>query len=1085
MKKHCLSICLLLLIPLFALSAERPLWLRYANVSPDGEKIAFTYKGDIYTVGAKGGAAQQITSNPAHDTRPVWSPDSKSIVFASNREGSFDLFMVDAVGGAPSRLTTNSIDEHPIAFLNDSTILFSAYNIEADNRYRQFPTGTYLQTYQISTQGGRPTLFSSVMMEDININSEGDKLLYHDRKGVEDRWRKHHQSSVARDVCLYDIADGSFNMLTSFRGENRNPIWTNGDKSFYYLTEESGSFNVYIKDIAGGTPRQITNFKDHPVRFLSKSNNDLLCFTYDGEIYTMTEGSKPAKLNITILSDEIERAESRINFSSNIAEMALSPNDKEVAFVIRGDIFVSSVEYGTTRRITNTAEQERSVSFSPDGKSILYASEREGVWNIYQSTLKSEEDKYFVYAREIEEEQLTNSKLASFQPLYSPDGKKIAYLEDRTTLKVMDVETKKSVVALDGQYKYSYIDGDQWFEWSPDSKWLLTNYIGVGGWNNVDVALVKADGSGEVTNLTESGYSDGNGKFTLGGKAMLWDSDKNGYRSHGSWGAHSDAYIMFFDRGAYDKFMMSKEERALQKEIEEEQKEKEEEEKKDDKNKKSNKKGDDEEKDDTIEPLEFDLENRRHLTKRLTPNSSDMADIFLNKEGTKLYYLTSFEGGYDLWEHDLEERTTKILSKKVGASKIHIDSEEENIFVVSNGRISKVNLSDGESKQVKINAEFDHQPAKEREYIFDHAWRQTKDKFYVEDMHGVDWEMYREAYSKFLPHINNNTDFVELLSEMLGELNVSHTGARYYPEGSSTPTASLGAFYDSNYKGDGLLIKEVVNLGPLSIAESKIKAGSIITKIDHQPIKRGEEYFTLLNGKAGKQVLIAYKVNEGAAEEELWVKPISSGALNGLLYTRWIDKNREEVEKLSNGRLGYIHIRAMNSDSFREVYSDLLGKYRNVEAVVIDTRHNGGGWLHDDIVTLLNGKEYQRFTPRGQYVGSDPHSKWTKPSVVIMSENNYSNAHGVPWLYKELGVGKLVGAPVPGTMTAVWWERQIDPTMIFGIPEVTIEDMRGIHMENEELFPDIEVYNTSESMVEGRDLQLEASVEHLLSIIDE
>ena len=186
------------------------------------------------------------------------------------------------------------------------------------------------------------------------------------------------------------------------------------------------------------------------------------------------------------------------------------------------------------------------------------------------------------------------------------------------------------------------------------------------------------------------------------------------------------------------------------------------------------------------------------------------------------------------------------------------------------------------------------------------------------------------------------------------------------------------------------------------------------------------------------------------------------------------------TDSLSNGRIGYVHVRGMDSNSFREVYSDLLGRYRNREAVIIDTRHNGGGWLHDDLVTLLGGKEYQRFEPRGQYIGSDPFNKWLKPSAVLVCEDNYSNAHGFPWLYKELGLGKLIGTSVPGTMTAVWWESQIDPSIVFGIPQVAVKDMRGNYLENQDLEPDIEVYNTPASVLEGRDLQLEKAVEVLL-----
>lgn len=210
------------------------------------------------------------------------------------------------------------------------------------------------------------------------------------------------------------------------------------------------------------------------------------------------------------------------------------------------------------------------------------------------------------------------------------------------------------------------------------------------------------------------------------------------------------------------------------------------------------------------------------------------------------------------------------------------------------------------------------------------------------------------------------------------------------------------------------------------------------------------------------------------------VKPISYGTQSGLLYKRWIEKCRTTVDELSGGKIGYVHVKGMDSQSFREVYSELLGRCRDKEAVIVDTRHNGGGWLHDDLATLLSGKEYQRFEPRGQYIGHDPYNKWTKPSCVLMCEDNYSNAHGFPFVYKALGIGKLIGTPVPGTMTAVWWETQIDPTIVFGIPQIGVKDMQGNYLENHQLEPDVEVYNTPEAQLKGDDVQLKEAVKEML-----
>ena len=428
-----LLILIISITTLGIMAQEAPLWMRYSAISPDGKEIAFTYKGDIFKVSVSGGRAIQLTTHVAHNTRPVWSPDGKHIAFASNREKSFDIYLMPSEGGAPKRLTTHSANAYPIAFRNNKSVLYTS-TIIPDAEDGGFPSAQFPQVYEVSTEGNRPTLFSSLTMEDISIDPTGTKLLYHDKKGYEDPWRKRHTSSITRDVWLYDMEkDNSYKKLTTFKGENRTPRWHADGQSFYYLSEQDGSFNIYKRELNENNPIKLTNFKDHPVRFLTVSNNGTLCFSFDGEIYTMQEQGEPKKVPIQIIRDNQENKLKYMNFTNGAKEMALSPNGKEIAFIVRGDLFVTSVQYGTTRRITNTPDQERDVSYSPDGRSILYSSERNGHWNLYQTSLVNKEDKSFLYASNFKEEQLTDSDLPSFQALYSPNGKEIAYLHNRNT----------------------------------------------------------------------------------------------------------------------------------------------------------------------------------------------------------------------------------------------------------------------------------------------------------------------------------------------------------------------------------------------------------------------------------------------------------------------------------------------------------------------------------------------------------------------------------------------------------------------------------------------------------------------------
>jgi C-terminal processing protease CtpA/Prc len=377
------------------------------------------------------------------------------------------------------------------------------------------------------------------------------------------------------------------------------------------------------------------------------------------------------------------------------------------------------------------------------------------------------------------------------------------------------------------------------------------------------------------------------------------------------------------------------------------------------------------------------------------------------------------------------------------------------------------------------------QPDAERQAMFDHVWRQVKQKFYRADLHGVDWDYYRSQYQPKLAGITNARDFATLLSEILGELNGSHTGGRYRPrDPGGEPTASLGFFPDYDYDGDGIRIAEVMARGPLDNSELDITAGAVILAVDGVALDSSTNYYQQLAGKAGQRVRLRLR-QDGKTEEKV-VTPINGASTFTLRYDRWVKQRRDLVEEASRGRVGYVHVRGMNDRSFRTVYSEVLGRYFDAEAIIVDTRYNGGGWLHDDLVTFLSGVHYTDFAPRnqaaeGQRFFGEPGRRWVKPSAVVMSEGNYSDAHAFPWAYKELGIGPLIGMPVAGTSTAVWWERLHTGEIIFGIPQVGMMDLDdGSYLENAQLEPDYRVELDPESAARGEDPQLLKAVEVLL-----
>ncbi len=1061
--------------------AEEALWLRYASISPDGTQVAFSYKGDIYKVNSSGGEAKQLTVHEAYDSHPIWSNDGKKIAFASSRYGNYDIFIMSSEGGKTARLTYHSSNDYPSDFSKDNKhIIFTSSRLDAQSSI-QNPSGVLSEAYLVSDTGGRVEQVITTPAEDIQFSPDGKKILYHDRKGYENEYRKHHTSSVTRDIFTYNLETGKYNKVVSWKGEDRNPLWIN-DNEIYFLSERSGSFNVWKTDISSGSENnstQISNFDTHPARYLSKSDEGLLCYTYDGAIYTQKEGAAAQRLKVEVKKDERYNQVIVKLINSDAEDFAVSPNGKEIAFIVRGELFVTSVEFGNTKRITNTPEQERSPDFNDDGSKLIYASERGESWNIYEATLGREEDKYFYNATIINEKPLIKTDKETFQPLFSPDGKEVAYLEDRTAIKVYNLASKESRLVHAGIHRYSYSDGDQYFAWSPDSKWLLIEYLSSDRWN-YDVGLIKASGKEDPINLTKSGYNNGRPKFGMKGEMVYWETDKDGYRSHGSWGSESDVYAIFLTEDAWQRFNLSKADYELWKEQKDSKKDEDED---DDKKKKKDK----DKEEETVSSLKIEMKGLYDRKKKLTIHSSFLSDFLIDEKGENLYYLTQFEKGYDLWKTDFKESETKLLTKmNGGGSALVFDKDEKNIYLNMRGSLSKVSVSDGKKTGISFSSEMNLNEDAERAYMFNHAWRQLREKFYVKDLHGVDWDMYKKEYAKFLPQINNSVDFADLLSEMLGEVNASHTGGRYYekmPTGDKT--AALGAFYDPNFNSDGLRIIEVMDKSPLITDKNLIKAGVIIEKINGNKILAGENYYKHFNRIENEKTLISFYNPKTKQRWDEVITPISLGEENQLRYERWIKTREEAVDSLSKGRLGYVHVRGMNSSSFREVFEQALGKHHKKEALIVDTRFNGGGWLHDDLATFLSGEMYMKFEPRGQKnMGAEPLSKWYKPSIVIMSESNYSDAHMFPYTYKALDIGKLVGMPVPGTGTAVWWETMVDGKTVFGIPQVGMRGMDGKLLENNQLEPDVKVDNTPEMASKGIDQQLSKAVEVMLSDLD-
>ncbi|MCH5227287.1 MAG: PD40 domain-containing protein [Muribaculaceae bacterium] len=1087
MKLKYISLALISLSAVYSY-ADTPLWMRDVQISPDGSTIAFSYLGDIWTVPSKGGKAVKLTSTDSfYEDHPVWSPDSKTIAFSSNRTGNFDIFTVEASGGTPVQLTFDSSNETPEGFSADGSMVYFSAALQDQAENIMFPTARMTEFYQVPVAGGNPIQMAGIPVQMPSVSKDNPDIIYfQDSKSMEDEWRKHHTSSVTRDIWQWNLADNSFRNITNRAGEDRNPVVSADGNTIFFLREVPGeSLNVYSMNTEGGEVKKLTDFTTHPVRFLSGADNGMLSFSYDGEIYTLQPGGQPQKVNIDITADRFP-AQKKIDIR-DLDDAAISPDGKSIAFISRGEVFVTSADYQTTKQVTHTPQAELDVTWSTDGKKLLYTSERDGHWNIYTARQAKDDEPNFENSTIFIEEALfpSDDTVERTYASFSPDGKKLAYIEDRNKLMIKDLSTGEVKEILDG-HTYLSREGGYPYQWSPDGNWILTQGVLHHHDPYYDIFLVNTNDA-ELIPITETGYFDEMPRFALDGNAVIFSSDRYGMRNHASWGSLYDILITFLNEEAYDKFTLSEEDYKLKKEVEKNNKKD-----KEEKDNKKDKKGKDKDKEKDSDAkadkkILVEPKNIQHRTVRLTPASSDISDAFVTNDGETLYYLAKFGKGYDLWKINLREGKSEEVKKlNARAGKFITDDKGENVFLVSRNSIKKFNPSSEKLTDVEYGGKMLLDPAAEREYMFDYVKRQEREMFYRTDMHGVDWEGLTERYREFLPHINNNYDFAEMLSELLGELNVSHTGGRYYAptDANGYRTASLGVLVDMQRNADGMLVTEVLEGGPLDKTWSQIEAGDIITAINDEPLKASGSNAKALADLAGKKTRITYQKPDGQIIEEVMI-PVSKSEESELLYQRWVRNRAADVDKWSNGRLGYVHIRSMGDESFRDIYADMLGKYNDRDGIVVDIRWNGGGRLHEDIEVLLSGEKYFTQVIRGEEAASMPSRRWNKPSIMVMSEACYSNAHGTPWVYKHKGLGKLVGAPVAGTMTSVNWVRMQDSSMVFGIPVTGYRLPDGSYLENTQLEPDVFVLNSPEQTMSGEDNQLHTAVITLLEEIQE
>ncbi|SEC54469.1 tricorn protease [Rhizobiales bacterium GAS191] len=1071
-----------------ARAADRPLWLREPAISPDGTRIAFRFQGQIWIVPAAGGDALPLTPAGSHAGTPVWSPDGATIAFASDRFGPMNIFAVPADGGDARRLTWYSLDEKPSSFTPDGkAVLFSSRRLgDAVQTFAMpFRSEQGSQLYQVPVAGGRDTLVLPNAALDARFDPQGRRLLY-TSASIEQPFRKGQTSSAARQVFLYDAASGRHERLTDDIHESRDAVWSpEGD--VYYLGEASGSLNIWRLSLADRKPVQVTFLSGDPVRSLSISRSGDLAFSFGGELYLLRRGAKaPERVNVNII--RVAFPGSRASQAASFNDLVLSPTGKEMALVTRGDIFVASMNGKYVKRITQGPGEARDPSFSPDGRKLAYAAERDGHWSLYETSILDVDEKTFSESTRIEEKLLKTGEDDAMSPEYAPDGKHVAYVANRESVRVLDVASKADIEVLPKDLNYSYVDWSWWLSWSPDSKWIALPVQP--SQSVVNVAVAPADGHAQAARVSPAGEYQIDAQWSQDGGFLIFATNPDGLKwmSGTVWSADIEA--VFASRKARDEF-----EKKLRIPVIGDSPPPQ--------NEPTSVGSASEEKDAPAGGSAPTHPAKAAAIFPFEPEGVEDRTIKLSQQPATLVYYGFLSDGVSVLSvergpnpqgdgmtltgtvRDLRQERRKTLFSGLAYnpnSPVRMSKDQKKLYFLQREGITEVETAKGTTRLIKVSADTTRDEAQARRAAFGQFWTLTKKKFYDPKLNGVDWEAARSKYERFLPAIVDMRDLAELLSEMSGELDASHTGGRVRISAPlAERTASLGLIYDERYRGPGMRVAETLTGGPLDANGSELKPGDIIREIDGEAVPDEGGVRRLMRGKARQLLAITAEHPDGRRFTERHVA-VTLEKEQELAAERWAKRKRDYVVAKSCGHLGYVYVANMDATSYRSTFSEIFGRFQRADGLVVDIRYNGGGNLHNQLLTLLSGKAYMNYAPlRGGPAQDEPRDRWTKPSAVIMNAASYSDASVFPQAYRDLKLGPLVGDPVAGTGTFVWWaESNIIPGLTYGLPELPIRKINGSLIENSDIAPDIAVASDPTAWEKGLDPQLDAAMQALL-----
>lgn len=1051
-------------------------FMRHPAVHPEGESIAFSYQGDLWTVPVDGGRAERLTIHEAYEAQPRWRSDGEAIAFTSDRYGNDDLYVIDADGSTPERLTYHSTNDVLGGWTPDDRLLFTTRRTYAQAEWSD-------EIYQVAGDGGTPDRLLDAVGSAPRMSPDGRFVAF--ERGYNTTSKKGYEGPADRDVWVYDTENDAYTQITRYEGNDHNPVWV-GPRTLLYVSEQSGTYNVHRQSItdqgeADGAPEAVTTFEDDGVRALSASaDGGVVAFERQTDVYVMEEDGEPRVLDVRVPADYRFDPTEQKQMTDGLRDYAVSPDGDQVALVLRGELFLLQNEPETPRttRLTEHPYRDRDVAWTSDS-TLVFASDRNGdQYDLYRLESSDPEHPGDLYeALQYEVTRLTDTPEDERILAMAPDRSQLAirrgsvtgYGEGQLlTASVSDDGLSNETVLVDGWNAPSDV------AWSPDSEWLAYSRNDLDF--NSEIYIHAADDSREPVNVSQHPRGDGEPVWSPDGSKLGFISERSG----------GDADVWFVWLQEEDWERTERDWEAIER-----------------------RKGEDEESDedeeDAVPDVEIDFEDIHERLERVTALPGNEDDPVIGEDGETFYFVAgkdSRTADYDTevdlhriqWDGTEQERVTE---DGLNPSRVRLTPDgEQVVFTHSDGELARVPTETEETDEMErlaFEARMEVNHETERTQIFDEVGRVLAQGFYDPDFHGDDWEALQSKYRPWALEASTTRDFQDAVNLMLGELNASHMG--YYgsdrAETQDERTGRIGVELDP--VENGVEVQRVVPRSPADREVSTLRTGDVITAVDGTPVTEAPNFYALLEGTVDELVLLDVTGPEG---EERSVRIRPAGSLSEELYREWVDERRALVEEYSDGRLGYVHVEGMNWDSFERFERELYASAHDKEGLIIDVRYNGGGWTTDYLMTVLNVRRHAYTVPRGatddlqrdhedfreHYPFGErlPFAGWTKPAATLANENSYSNAEIFSHAFKNLDHGPLVGQPTFGAVISTGGSGMIDGSYVRMPYRAWYVYQTDENMEHGPARPDIQVQNPPAVKAEGEDPQLRRAVEALL-----